>query len=332
MKRQMPSTDVARALVPAASTLVSTLFVPGGRKSVEANLDAADTSVRATKKLGRALLRIAATVLAGGLLSTAMVRFSPGFGLDEKQLDARLSRESQEAVLRTHDQERNPLRFYAAWWKRVLAGDLGFSQSLNRPIRELLVDRAPATIDLMLGGIAGAWGLAIVFSVPAVTRRLRRLAVLSSVFSGMTASLPAAGIAILLFRLGGSAKWMIALVLFPRLYQYLRNVLQQAAGKPHVLLARAKGLRWQPLLWRHILLPQRAQLIALVAVSINMAFGAAVAIEAICDIPGLGQLAWKAAAARDLPVLVVLTVTIALVTQMSNLVADLSTPALRSQS
>jgi peptide/nickel transport system permease protein len=282
--------------------------------------------------LGKALLRIAATALAGGLLSAAMVRFSPGFGLDEKQLDAHLSRESQEAIVRSHDQERNPLRFYAAWWKRVFAGDLGFSQSLNRPIRDLLADRAPATLDLMLWGVGGAWALAIVFSVPAVVRRLARLAALASVCSGMTASLPAAGIAILLFRMGISAKWMIALVLFPRLFQYLRNVLQQACGMPHVLLARAKGLRWQPLLWRHILLPARAQLIALVAVSLNMAFGAAVAIEAICDIPGLGQLAWKAAAARDLPVLVVLTVMIALATQMSNLVADLSTPPLRSES
>jgi peptide/nickel transport system permease protein len=289
-------------------------------------------AARSRNRVGRALLRIAATALAGGLLCAAMVRFSPGFGLDEQQLDARLSRESQEAVRRSHDQERNPLRFYAAWWKRVLAGDLGFSQSLNRPIRELLADRAPATIDLMLWGTAGAWLLAIVFSIPAVVRRVRRLAALSSVLSGMTASLPAAGIAILLFRLGISAKWMIALVLFPRLYQYLRNLLQQASGRPHVLFARAKGLRWQPLLLRHILLPARAQLIALIAVSINMAFGAAVAIEAICDIPGLGQLAWKAASARDLPVLVVLTVMMALVTQMSNLVADVCTPALRSQS
>ena len=289
-------------------------------------------AARSRNRVGRALLRIAATALAGGLLCAAMVRFSPGFGLDEQQLDARLSRESQEAVRRSHDQERNPLRFYAAWWKRVLAGDLGFSQSLNRPIRELLADRAPATIDLMLWGTAGAWVLAIVFSIPAVVRRVRRLAALSSVLSGMTASLPAAGIAILLFRLGISAKWMIALVLFPRLYQYLRNLLQQASGRPHVVFARAKGLRWQPLLLRHILLPARAQLIALIAVSINMAFGAAVAIEAICDIPGLGQLAWKAASARDLPVLVVLTVMMALVTQMSNLVADVCTPALRSQS
>jgi peptide/nickel transport system permease protein len=289
-------------------------------------------AARSRSWVARVLVRIAVTVLAGGLLSAVMVRFSPGFGVDEQQLDAHLSRESQQAVLQAHNQERNLLRFYAGWWKRVLVGDLGFSHSLNRPIRELLADRAPATLDLMLWGVAGGWVLAIACSVPAVVRRLRRLAGLSNLFSGATASLPAAGIAILLFRFGISAKWMIALVLFPRVYQYLCNVLQQASAKPHVLFARAKGLRWQPIMLRHILLPARGQLIALIAVSINMSFGAAIAIEAICDIPGLGQLAWKAAAARDLPVLVVLTATIALVTQMSNLLADVCTPAFRSRS
>jgi peptide/nickel transport system permease protein len=143
--------------------------------------------------------------------------------------------------------------------------------------------------------------------------------------------LPAAGIAILLFRLRGPAEWMIALVLFPRLYQYLRNVLAHAFAAPHVLFARAKGLGWAHVLATHVLAPSRAQLLALVAVSVNMAFGAAVAIEAICDIPGLGQLAWKAAAARDLPVLMVLTVGIAVVTQAANLAADLCSPALRSE-
>jgi peptide/nickel transport system permease protein len=282
-------------------------------------------------RAGRALLRIAATALAGGLLCAAMVRFSPGFGVDEKQLDASLSRQSQEELVRSHDAERNTLRFYAGWCKRVLTGDLGFSQSLNRPIRELLADRLPPTIELMLGGIGGAWLLAIVFSLPAVTRRLRRLDAAASVLSGMTASLPAAGIAILLFRLGGSPRWMIALVLFPKLFQYLRNVLQQACGMPHLLLARTKGLQWRFMMWRHIVRPARAQLVALVAVSINMAFGAAVAIEAVCDIPGIGQLAWKAASARDLPVLVVLTILIAMVTQLSFLVADFCTPAVRSE-
>ena len=79
--------------------------------------------------------------------------------------------------------------------------------------------------------------------------------------------------------------------------------------------------------WR----PVAPQLVALAAVSVNMAFGAAVAIEAICDLPGLGQLAWKAAGARDLPVLVALTVMIAMVTQMANLVADFCAPGMRGQ-
>jgi len=42
----------------------------------------------------------------------------------------------------------------------------------------------------------------------------------------------------------------------------------------------------------------------------------------LCDLPGIGQLAWKAAVARDLPVLVVLTAIITLATQLCNSVSD----------
>lgn len=282
-------------------------------------------------RLGRAVLRIAVTVLLGGLLCAGMVRVSPGFGLDERQLDARLSQESQVALRRSHDGERSTLQFYGAFWKRVLAGDLGFSRSLNQPIGALLKDRAPATAELAMSGIGYAWALALVLSLPCLTPVLRRLTPASAVLSGMAASLPAAAIAIVLFRFGGSTKWMMAIVLFPRLYQYLRGVLTQACGMPHVLFAQAKGVRWLPLTWRHVVAPSWTQLVALAAVSVNMAFGAAVAIEAVCDLPGLGQLAWKAAAARDLPVLVVLTVVIALVTQTANLVADFCAPRMRGE-
>jgi len=50
----------------------------------------------------------------------------------------------------------------------------------------------------------------------------------------------------------------------------------------------------------------------------------------LCDQPGLGQLAWKAAVARDLPVLVILTAMVAVLTQFSRLVADAVSPARRT--
>jgi ABC-type dipeptide/oligopeptide/nickel transport system permease component len=62
--------------------------------------------------------------------------------------------------------------------------------------------------------------------------------------------------------------------------------------------------------------------LALGAVSVSMALGAAIPVEALCDSPGVGQLVWKAALARDLPVLVNVTILIATVTAVANLLAD----------
>jgi peptide/nickel transport system permease protein len=281
------------------------------------------------RRFAAALVRTAATTAAGVVLCAVMVRFSPGFGVDERQLDSRLSAASQEALRRAPDAGRNPLLYCVAWAKRAAAGDFGMSQSLNRPVRELLAERAPVTLSLMLWGIAGAWCLAALLSVPPAAARLPKLGMVSNLLAGLPAALPAAGIALLLFHLGASGKWMLALVLFPRVFQYLRNLLMQQYGMPHVLLARAKGIGPAHILWRHVLIPAGGQFVALAAVSVNMAFGAAVAVEAIGDFPGIGQLAWKAALSRDLPVLVAITVMIALATQAANLVAESAVPARR---
>ena len=282
-------------------------------------------------RVAAALLPVLLTALAGGLAIAVMVRFSPGFGCDEEQMDPRLSRASIQAMRQTHDQERNPLRFYAAWAGRVLSGDAGMSPSLHRPVATLLAERTPVTVGLMGAGLLGAWLIAIALALPAAAGGLPRLDGACTTLSAVAACLPAAGMAVLLFQFGGSATWMIAAILFPRIYQYLRNLLRQGYGTPHVLLARAKGLGRWPILFRHVVRPARPQLLSLAAVSANMAFGAAVAVEAVCDLPGLGQLAWKAALARDLPLLVGLTVLITLMTQFSSLAADLCAAPARSR-
>jgi peptide/nickel transport system permease protein len=62
-------------------------------------------------------------------------------------------------------------------------------------------------------------------------------------------------------------------------------------------------------------------MLALAGVSVSLALGAAVPIEALCGIPGIGQLAWQAALGRDLPMLVTLTVLVTLVTLVANTAA-----------
>jgi peptide/nickel transport system permease protein len=265
-------------------------------------------------RMRQAALRMGATTLFAALLCGAMVRFAPGFGLDERQLDPALSAATQQALRQSNN---------------IFDGNLGFSQSLNRPIRELLEERAPTTARLIATGVAGGWLLALLLAVPPVIWRRRSLAVPFSALSAVSACLPAAGIALVLFRFGGSARWMLPVILFPRLYQFASNLLRHGYNMPHVLMARAKGLSDTRVFLRHIVPPAGCQLLALAAVSINMAFGAAIAVEAICDQPGLGQLAWKAAMSRDLPVLMILTAIVALVTQFSRVAADAISPDAR---
>jgi peptide/nickel transport system permease protein len=65
------------------------------------------------------------------------------------------------------------------------------------------------------------------------------------------------------------------------------------------------------------------QLLALAAASVSLAIGAAIPIEAICDVPGLGKLAWNAAMARDLPLLVNLTMIVAVATTAATAVSEI---------
>ena len=95
---------------------------------------------------------------------------------------------------------------------------------------------------------------------------------------------------------------------------------------PHVLTAKARGLSRARILGWHILPNIAAPMLALAGVTVSIALGAAIPVEVVCDSPGLGQLAWKAALSRDVPLLVNLTLIIAVFTVAANSFSDLLAP------
>ena len=273
-------------------------------------------------KTVRKLAAVGVTVLAGGLVTAAMVRMSPGFDSDERLLDARLTEESQAAARAEHAANSDVLRFYARHLAGMLHGDLGTSPSLRRPITELIADRLPVTAELMALGLAGGWMLAFALALPAVLCRRRLAARIAGTFSTCVLCLPPAALAIAIFTWGGPVKAIVALVLFPRLFDYCRNLLEEAYARPHIVMARAKGIGQWRILCHHVAPVCAPQLRALAGISVSMAFGACIPVETLCDLPGVGQLAWKAAIARDLPLLISLTMLITVATQLSNAASD----------
>lgn len=283
------------------------------------------------QRIVRQFLVLLLTVVLGGLFGATLVRMAPGFGTDERQLDSRLRGESLEALRHGRDGEQNILHFYGRYLRGLVSGDLGVSHSLGRPVAELLAERIPVTTYSVSVGLLGGWLLGLALALPAALGRIRAYDFLTTMFSGIFLCLPSAVLALLFFWVGGPAPLAIALVLFPKVFRYVRNLLQQTYALPHVLTARAKGLKTARILFWHVLPSAGPQLLALAGVSVSVALGAAVPIEVVCDSPGIGQLAWLAALGRDLPVLVNLTMLVTVVTMLANAASDLAIARWASQ-
>jgi len=273
--------------------------------------------------------RILLTALLGGLLGATLVRLGPGFGVDERDLDSRLSAESREAIRAEHAPDNNIALFYVRYLAGAVRGDLGFSRSLNRPVSELLKERLPVTLGSLAYGALGGITIGFALALVTVWWRAPGSDLVPAVLSGLCLALPAAVIALVFLWMGSGGRWAIALVVFPHVYRYAKNLLISTYQSPHVLAAEAKGLRRARVMWAHVFAPAGPQLAALAGISVSLAFGASIPIEVICDIPGVGQLAWKAALDRDLPLLVNITVLVAVMTLVANSLADLALAAWR---
>ena len=274
----------------------------------------------------RRLVRIVCLVLAAGLICALLVRYSPGALVDERELNPHLGEDSLAALRAEKAQQGNIWTNLRHYLTRLSRGDLGYSKSSNAPIAQLIAGRAPETIAELGLGLGGGWLLGLGLAIP--VGRFRRAWVYdaaSTTVGGLVLSMPTALIAYLWLVAGMKAGLVLVVVLAPRIFRFARNLLVQSYGATHVEMARARGLSETRILCAHVLPSIAPQLVALAAASASMAIGAAIPIEAICDVPGLGRLAWQAAMARDLPLLVNLTMLVAVVTTIATSISDLTT-------
>jgi peptide/nickel transport system permease protein len=288
-----------------------------------------------TKLMPLALRRVfyvACLGLGAALLSATLVRFAPGYGADERELDPRWSAQSVEALRQKQALHEGLASFYLHYLSGLAHGDLGESDSLKRPVGELLRQRLPVTANSVVRGLGAAWLAAALLASLGLASRGGLYEASGTAFSSLLLSLPSAVVAMLAVHLRAPVFCAIGVVVFPRLYRYIRSLLVGSYDQPHVLAARARGLGSRTIFWRHVLPVAAPPLLALLGVSLAIAFGAAIPIEALCDSPGLGQLAWQAALSRDLPLIVNVTLVLCLAMLAANTLTDVAGRALAGDS
>src|SRR5258708_20096588 len=98
----------------------------------------------------RRLLFLLCLGIGGAVLSATLVRFGPGYRVQERELDPRWSAQSVEALRQEQTLHEGLPRFYLHYVPALAHGDLGESDSLRRPVRQLLRQSLPPTAASLL--------------------------------------------------------------------------------------------------------------------------------------------------------------------------------------
>lgn len=302
------------------------------------------------------MLRLILYRLFYGLLTlfvVSLVVFAATQALPSDPAQAILGREAADpARLEALRRELNldqPLALqYWNWLSGVLVLDFGTSLSGGMPVSELLGPRIQASLTLMLVTAVIAAPIAMAIGALAALRRDRRFDHASSMITLVLAAVPefAVGIVTILLLATGGLKLLpavyagsstevlsnpdqlvlpvltLAIAVSPPIIRMMRASMIEVLESEYVQQARLKGLPERTVIWRHAAPNAIGPVAQVIALQLGWLAGGVVAIEFLFNFPGIGKALMDAIEARNLPVIQAVTLLIAAVYVLVNLVAD----------
>jgi peptide/nickel transport system permease protein len=204
---------------------------------------------------------------------------------------------------------------YVSWVGNAVTGDLGRSIASQQPMTEVIRDRLPVSIQLVIGSQI----IALLFAVPAAIygayRPGRLVDTVSGVLSFGLLSVPSFVLATVFllvfavhfgwFPIAGYTSFtedpvanlrsmlmpmMVVATTPAALYQrLLRNDMQATLREDFIAMAEAKGLSPARILLRHALRPSMFSLITLIGLTTAQVVGGSIIVETVFSLPGLGR-------------------------------------------
>lgn len=238
---------------------------------------------------------------------------------------------------------------YFSWLGNALQGDLGVSIQNREPVRDLIAQRVPATIQL---GIAATL-VGLLLGIPvAVISALKPNSWIDRSLSGWSAlalGVPTFWLGILLILLFAVyLRWLPAASTYVSFFEspwqavqnlflpaltlgiyvsgifarFLRASLLGELKADYVRTARSKGLRERDVVGRHVMRNALLPFVTIVGLMMANFIGGTVVTESVFTYPGLGRLLIQAISTRDYPLIQGCILFILVVFVLINLLVD----------
>jgi peptide/nickel transport system permease protein len=284
------------------------------------------------------------------IIAFLLVNFMPGNPVD-MMIDTTIS--GAELQLKKEQMGLNdslPVQ-YVDWLKEIVSGNLGYSFSKGSPVKDMILERVPATMTLMGLSLILSLLIAIPIGVLSATKQY-------SVWDYFLTFITLAGVSIPTFFLGLSFIYLFAVKLgfFPTgmmstpgtdfsvsdtikhialpmtvlglhgaaVYtRYMRSSMLEIIKQDYIRTARAKGTKEHKVIFVHALRNGLIPIVTLIGLSIPTLFSGAVITEQVFSWPGVGKLMVDSVFSRDYPVLMSLILITSIMVVLGNLLADI---------
>jgi peptide/nickel transport system permease protein len=302
--------------------------------------------------LVRRIAQAVPLLLVVSLLIFALIHAAPGGPLALYLENPNVRPEDIERLRRQMGLDRPLPEQYLAWLWAFVRGDWGYSYADGRPVLQRLLERVPATLELVgtstLLAVVVSMTVGILASVRRGFDRLTTIGavagislpvfwfglVLQLVFANALGWLPSSGRTS--FGGSGVGDRLLHLVL-PAVVlataqaagwsRYLRGSMRQALAMPFTAAARARGVSEPRIVLRHALSNALLPFVTVVLLDASIMASGAVVTESVFAWPGIGGLFTEALAKRDYTVLMAFLMCGSTAVAVLNLVADVAVHA-----
>ena len=239
---------------------------------------------------------------------------------------------------------------------RILRGDLGHSCFFNLPVTQLILDRMPATILLLLASMAISVvigttlgvlasrkpggplsqlitvGSVIGYSAPVFWTGMLLVILFASVFpilpvSGIRSAAVSQGFASDALDVAHHLVLPALSLAFVQMAQYSRLTrasMLDVLGADYIRTARAKGLAERVVFFKHALRNAILPVVTIIGLQFGNMLAGAIVVETVFNWPGLGRLAFDSVLRRDYPTLLGLLFFSSLLVIVANQLTDLA--------
>ncbi len=290
--------------------------------------------------IAKRILQAIPVVLLVTLITFSLVHLMPG---DPAAIMAGedASRETVEMMRKAMGLDRPIHVQYWEWLSGVFVGDLGTSLRDHRSVLPTIIQRIPATLNLVVASFIVSFVIGIPIGIISSIKQNTFIDGFARIFALLGISLPNFWLGLMLmFLFSHTLQWLPASgggtiyhLIMPAIAlgtasaglitRLTRSSMLEVIRQDYIRTARSKGLGERAIIYKHALKNAMLPVVTIIGLQLGYRLGGSVIVESVFGYPGIGRFMFNRMLMRDFPMITGNLLVFAFMFILINLLTDI---------